>query len=670
MKKLYMIAATMLAAATVSMSAAGLADTQTLWGKLYTNSASTNTTKYTTQGDGVVLATDGTIITLNDVGSMATTESLLFGGEEVGKGAAYSGNSVNHSLVINKISSEGTVQWSISSTAGELDNSSSVIAATPDGGAAAFLAMRHSEGNLDKRIAIKDAKGTSHEIAFDVEARSYHAMVVKIDADGAIEWIKDIDVNNVADKEVYPKWTKNNITQGIYAYAIDVDAAGNIYVGGRMCAALTIGDTVIEPHNVDTWNGDPQTSVGNMFILKFDAKGNLVKHLESAGAATQESVRSLKVVGDKIYAFGLVAGLADTEYSLGGKSVTTTNNLISPALARLDTDLNVDYLKHYTTTKSNSTLQVPTMVVIGNNVYLMGTANFEIAIGETAYKTQHNRDAWLFCVDAATGDAKNCYIHQALQTGFFGAFEGTDGALYVAEYGLTIYNGSKYTYEGNTTIYKFNENDLSEPVDQAIFATHPSTGYGLAIDGTTLYVYDRLVYNNATGNFINSDLAFSSPSYVGRLAAYGVTVGAVEAVEIAGLEDGALSLEAGESKQLTASVLPADAANADIVWSSTNPDLVTVDANGLVTATTLVPIVRRAAAAGESEGAKAIVTATSASNPAVKTSVEVSVQQPSAVTTIEVEPTGERVVYDLMGRRVNNPQHGIYIVNGRKVIIR
>jgi hypothetical protein len=28
----------------------------------------------------------------------------------------------------------------------------------------------------------------------------------------------------------------------------------------------------------------------------------------------------------------------------------------------------------------------------------------------------------------------------------------------------------------------------------------------------------------------------------------------------------------------------------------------------------------------------------------------------------------EDVVYDLMGRRVTNPQHGIYIRNGKKVI--
>jgi hypothetical protein len=34
----------------------------------------------------------------------------------------------------------------------------------------------------------------------------------------------------------------------------------------------------------------------------------------------------------------------------------------------------------------------------------------------------------------------------------------------------------------------------------------------------------------------------------------------------------------------------------------------------------------------------------------------------------EEQQRKEDVVYDLMGRRVTNPQHGIYIKNGKKVI--
>ena len=41
------------------------------------------------------------------------------------------------------------------------------------------------------------------------------------------------------------------------------------------------------------------------------------------------------------------------------------------------------------------------------------------------------------------------------------------------------------------------------------------------------------------------------------------------------------------------------------------------------------------------------------------------------VNEIETEnETKEKVIYDLQGRRVKNPQHGIYIVNGKKVVFK
>jgi hypothetical protein len=42
---------------------------------------------------------------------------------------------------------------------------------------------------------------------------------------------------------------------------------------------------------------------------------------------------------------------------------------------------------------------------------------------------------------------------------------------------------------------------------------------------------------------------------------------------------------------------------------------------------------------------------------------------PAAISTLSVTPS-ERVVYDLQGRRVASPEPGLYIINGRKVVIR
>ncbi len=43
--------------------------------------------------------------------------------------------------------------------------------------------------------------------------------------------------------------------------------------------------------------------------------------------------------------------------------------------------------------------------------------------------------------------------------------------------------------------------------------------------------------------------------------------------------------------------------------------------------------------------------------------------QPSAVTTVRREDAANPVIYDLLGRRVEHPGKGIYIVNGRRVVI-
>ena len=46
-------------------------------------------------------------------------------------------------------------------------------------------------------------------------------------------------------------------------------------------------------------------------------------------------------------------------------------------------------------------------------------------------------------------------------------------------------------------------------------------------------------------------------------------------------------------------------------------------------------------------------------------------EQASAVDTITGEDiTGEEVIYDLRGIRVINPANGIYIINGKKVMVK
>jgi hypothetical protein len=46
------------------------------------------------------------------------------------------------------------------------------------------------------------------------------------------------------------------------------------------------------------------------------------------------------------------------------------------------------------------------------------------------------------------------------------------------------------------------------------------------------------------------------------------------------------------------------------------------------------------------------------------------VADPSAIESINPDELGDSEVYDLQGRKVENPVSGLYIVNGKKVFIR
>ncbi|MBQ4139081.1 MAG: hypothetical protein II592_06025, partial [Muribaculaceae bacterium] len=267
MKKIYLFIMVLIATA-MTMNAEGLSDTQTLWAKQVTNSA--NLQAITSQGSNMALANDGGLFIVGNAGSTSADQTISFGSDVIAQGTNYGGNSCNQGLILSKIGADGTVAWTLASTNGEGNTNEAYVAATDDGGAVMFVNLRHTEGHLTDRIALKDGKGVSHEIEWDINGeRSFRAFVIKVDDQGGIEWMREMVANNYADEETYPKWTQSsrNIGQGIYTYALAVDNEGNIFVGGRMCATLTIGDVSIQPHNVSTWNGNSQTSVGNLFIV-------------------------------------------------------------------------------------------------------------------------------------------------------------------------------------------------------------------------------------------------------------------------------------------------------------------------------------------------------------------------------------------------------------------
>ncbi|MBQ7690272.1 MAG: Ig domain-containing protein [Muribaculaceae bacterium] len=676
MKKITTLLALALTSATMMVSAQTLGDTQTLWAKFVTNSEGTQA--LTTQGNQMVLSPDGGLLVLGQAGSTSSGQSIMFGNDVVAAGIDYSGNGANQGLLLMKLTAGGDVQWTVAQRGGEAAVNENWVATTADGGAVMLANVRHTEGHLSDPIVLTDALGADHELSWTVSERSCRGLVVKVNAEGGIEWMRELTVNATADTDTYPEWSQSsrNIGQGVKTYALEVDNSGNIYLGGLMCAAVTIDGTTIEPHNVATWNGSAQTTVGNLFVIKLDSEGNYMKHMVSGGAATQESVRNLKVVGNKLYMSAWVAGLANTEFTLGGHGATPATTNASWALAELDTDLNVNWLKLHESTVSGSAWQMPTMTIHGNHIYLMGSAKYGLQIGDntiTNQPTNKARQSWLVQFSAATGEAEQASVlptgKMQMQHGFFGAYEGTDGCLYAIERGLT----PSTSFGSELILYKYDQQSLTV-ADQVELATGSCDGQSLVTDGTRLYVMNRFGNKNESCTFVGSEITHSNAAFNWGQSAYQVPVGAVQGIT---LDSDNLALAPGEQATIGASVLPEGAANADLLWSSSNESVVAVDGGVITAVDSHAPQgVRRAP--GDVLGT-ATITATSASNPNVKQSITVTVQEGTVtgVTKLSAIQPARGNVYTIDGRllrqgttSVAGLPAGIYIAGGKKVVVR
>ena len=110
----------------------------------------------------------------------------------------------------------------------------------------------------------------------------------------------------------------------------------------------------------------------------------------------------------------------------------------------------------------------------------------------------------------------------------------------------------------------------------------------------------------------------------------------------------------GDTFQFVVTFDPENFEDQRISWESDNEDVVTVDEDGKITAVGV----------GE-----ALITATALADTWVTKSCTVTVVA-NATGINAVEADAETVIYDLTGRRVEKMQKGIYIVNGKKVVLK
>ena len=115
-----------------------------------------------------------------------------------------------------------------------------------------------------------------------------------------------------------------------------------------------------------------------------------------------------------------------------------------------------------------------------------------------------------------------------------------------------------------------------------------------------------------------------------------------------------VSLQVGETCQLTATVFPADATNKTLKWVSSDRNVAKVS-NGLVTAV--------------SEGT-ATITVLSTDGTGKSAQVVVTVTPASGIHAVVEDSKNANVIYDLQGRRVYKPTKGVYVINGKKILIK
>ncbi len=354
------------------------------WASMIDASSST-TTPY-----DVVVNADKDVFFLNQYGTATSndTEYVTFLGEEA-KGAPYSGTSSNSNILITKSNTAGEAVWSVHSEGGDISCSESAIVPTSDGGFFLVAKVRHTNSNAagdDVVLRLVSASGNGVELAHIIDNSewadgayhwAYSGAMVKVDANGEIEWTKqmDMDVSAMPDATTYSYGT----TDALKFYGAEQDADGNFYIAGHLRKTMTFEDgSEVVPHNTTGWNGASSTNAGSSFIVKLDSEGNYLAQATTEapdGEFTYDDVKAISMVNGVLYVAGNVSGGDDVKTMTWGNDLSIVpNDDASIYMAAFDTDLKAQWLNYYPVGIGNNSAvgftQQHGMTVTDDKIYL------------------------------------------------------------------------------------------------------------------------------------------------------------------------------------------------------------------------------------------------------------------------------------------------------------
>lgn len=270
-------------------------------------------------GTEIAIDTNGNALFLNTLGSKEGATDIYFGGQLLFEGSPYIGTSNDNNFDLTKVDAAGNPLWTIYTKSGDCASSQGGVAIAADGGVVFVAKVRQTDGKTDP-VTFVDATGATFDITFDSKKRYYCLVIAKANADGKITWIKKIDV----DHGKAPASDNDFTAEAIYCRGVAVAQDGNIFIGGNFRMPVLFEGHKVTPRNTAAWDGNSQSTTGDLFIARYNADGTCTDVLVPQGNAMQiEQIFGLEADGDNIYFQGFATPAADGEksFTLGGKQL-------------------------------------------------------------------------------------------------------------------------------------------------------------------------------------------------------------------------------------------------------------------------------------------------------------------------------------------------------------